>query len=338
MEPTLASREAVERVASFSLDDIMSFPERTAGTIPNGEYGQAFNLANAVREIYGLTTGAASKSSQETIETGTSDQKPTTTELTFKELEKRSRVLGVATTGFDGEDLKNPPQMPASVYLQLEQWLSASESRVLWIYGSPTTSKPSDLSSTSAFVVSTINHAKLPLIAHQCQSSESEMGALISLVYSVVIQLIWLLPEDFSTDIDLSPRRFSFLDRSTERLPHVLLLMEDLLTLASRLLVVIIDGIQLCENGLDELRGTGVYLNFFREILKNGEKDRVLKTLFTTDGVCENLWLKLVPQEQVDVRSKTGGTAERAEMRWDRWLGQETSCQQYFCRCQDSEK
>ena len=308
MEHTLASREAVERVAGLSLDEIRSFLEGSAGIILNGEYGQAINLANAVRATYGLTTGAGSKSSQEGIESGPSDQKPTTRGFTFTEIEERSQILGTATNGFIGETLQSAQKTSSNAHLALQQWLSASERRVLWIYGSPNTSKPSDLSLTSAFVVSTITHAKLPLIAHQCQSSESEMGSLISLVYSVVIQLIWLLPEDFSTDKDFGSERFDSLDRSRESLPRALCLMEDLFTLAPRLLIVVIDGIQMCEDGLDRERGTGMYVSFFREILKNGGNDRVLKTLFTTDGVCDNFWLKLSPQEQVDVRSETGGT------------------------------
>ena len=312
MELTLASREAVERVAGLSLDEIRSFLEGTAGKILNGEYGQAINLANAVRAEYDLTTGAGSKSSQEGIETGPSDQKSTTRGFTFTEVKESSQVLGTATMGFTGETLLGPQMTSSKIHLAIHEWLSASESRVSWIYGSPNTNKPSDLSSTSAFLVSKIKSAKLPLIAYQCQNSGSAMGTLISMVYSVVTQLIWLLPEDFSTDKDLSPHRFSLFDRSVERLPHAILFIEDLLALSPQLLIVIIDGIQLCEDGLrlDNERGTGMYLNPFREVLKNGEKDRVLKTLFTTDGVCNNLWRKTTPPEQVDVMSETGGTAE----------------------------
>ena len=311
MEPTLASREAVERVAGLSLDDIR-FLEGTGGKILSGEYGQAIDRANAVRAEYDLTTGVGSKSSQEGIETKPSDQKSTTGGFTFTEVKESSQVLGPATTGFTGEIVQGPHMTPRKAHLALQEWLSASKSRVLWIYGSPNTRKPSDLSSTSAFVVARINDAKLPLIAHQCQNSGSSMDTLIAMVYSVVTQLIWVLPKDFCTDKDLSPRRFSLFDKSVERLPHIIVFMEDLLTLAPRLLVVIIDGIQLCEDGraLDDKQGTGLYLNPFREVLKNGGKDRVLKTLFTTDGVCDNLWRKLSPQEQVDVMSETGGTAE----------------------------
>ncbi len=128
------------------------------------------------------------------------------------------------------------------------------------------------------------------------------------MIYSVVIQLIWLLPEKFCTDVDLSSDRFNQLDRSIRTLPHALLLMEDLLTLVPQLLVVILDGVQLCEDGRDDEQGTGMFLNFFLAILKNSMEGRVAKVLFTTDGICRNLWRKLDPQEQLDVMNEAGGS------------------------------
>lgn len=141
------------------------------------------------------------------------------------------------------------------------------------------------------------------------------MEALVSMVYSVIIQLIWLLPEKFSTGIDLSPDRFRLLDRSIEMLPRALLLMEDLLTIVPRLLVVILDGLQLCEDGRDDEQGTGMFLNFFVAILKNSKEGRFLKVLFTTDEVCYNLWRKLDPQEQIDVMSEAGSAGQRRKGR-----------------------
>lgn len=78
------------------------------------------------------------------------------------------------------------------------------------------------------------------------------MEALISMVYSIVIQLTELVPQKFSTGIDLSPDRFKSLDRSPGTLADALVLMEELLTLAPRRLIVILDGLQLCEDGRDD--------------------------------------------------------------------------------------
>ncbi|KAM0796355.1 hypothetical protein BDR22DRAFT_966281 [Usnea florida] len=289
MEHTLASREAVERFADLSLDNIQSFQGGIACKILAGDNKRAKNLENAIRA------------------------ESMTQKFTFKEIEERSQFLGTATIGFTVETLQRRQTTPGKAYLALQDWLSAPESRVLWLYGSSNTSKPSDLSLTSACLVSRIHDAKLPLIAHQCDNSGSNMDRLISMVYSVVIQLIWLLPEDFSIDKDLSPRGFRPLDRSVETLRYVLFFMDDLLTLAPRFLIVIVDGIQLCEDGLGRgnKEGTERYLDFFREILAHGGNARVQKTLFTTDGRCNNLVQELSPQEQIDLMSETGGPAER---------------------------
>ena len=313
MEHTLASREAVERFADLSLDQIQSFQGGIAGKILDGKNEKAIDLENAVRAKHELPTEKKSRSSQEGIEAEPCDQESTTEKITFKEMEERSQFFGTAAIGFTVETLQRPQTTPNKAYFALQEWLSAPESRFLWMYGSANTSKPSELSSTSACLVSKIHNAKLPLIAHQCDDSGSSMDKLISMVYSVVIQLIWLLPEDFSTKIDLSPCRSESLDRSVYRLPDVLFLMKDLLTLAPRLLIVVIDSIQLCEDGLgpDNNRGTEIYLDLFRKILTIGGNARVQKTLFTTDGRCSNLVQKLSPQEQVDLMSETGGPVER---------------------------
>ncbi len=318
IETMLARRETTDRASSLSEDGIRSLFEKIASMLRVGDCGQVMLIANSEEAAYRQRMGVVSNSLQRDFEIGTSDgvveadrPRASTHELTFTELDMRSRSLGAATTGFTGEALQSPQQTSAKIYIPLQEWLSASESRILWIYGPPNPNKPSDLSSTSAFIVTVITRAKLPLVAHQCQNSGSEIGALISMIYSVIIQLIWLLPDNFATDIDLSSDRFIMLDRSIGTLPDALLLMEDLLTLVPRLLVVVLDGFQLCEDARDDEQGTGLFLNFFLAILKNGKEGRVLKVLFTTDGVCHNLWKKLDAQEQIDVMNEAGGSAER---------------------------
>lgn len=121
---------------------------------------------------------------------------------------------------------------------------------------------------------------------------------LTTMVYSVIIQLASLLPKTFSTDIDLSLGRFNSLDRTKESLPHALLLLEDLLSLAPRQFAVVIDDILLCEDRLEEKLGTGKFLRRFVTIWGNGQVGRVLKVLDITDGWCKALWRA---QEQICV-------------------------------------
>ena len=315
IETMLARQESTNRVASLSEDELRSLCKLIAGKMHVGDCGQVMLMANSEEATYRQRMEATSSRSRDDFEIGTSDddtkadqQRTATNEIAFAELEMRSRSLGTATSGFTGGTIQSPHHTSSKVYHSLQEWLSASESRMLWIYGPPHTTKASDLSLTSAFVVSMITRSKLPLVAHRCQNSGSEIEALISMIYSMLIQLIWLLPEKFSTDVDLSSDRFNQLDRSIGTLPHALLLMEDLLTLVPQLLVVVLDGVQLCEDGRDDEQGTGMFLNFFMAILKNSKEGRLAKVLFTTDGICRNLWRKLDPQEHVDVMNEAGGS------------------------------
>lgn len=66
-----------------------------------------------------------------------------------------------------------------------------------------------------------ITHGQLLLIPHRCQNSGSEIDALILIVYSVIIELIWLLPGKFSPDKDFGPDRFSVPDRREGRFSRV---------------------------------------------------------------------------------------------------------------------
>lgn len=91
-------------------------------------------------------------------------------------------------------------------------------------------------------------------------------------------------------------------------------MVEDLLTLVPRRLLVVLDGVQLCEDGRDDEQGIGKFLRFFLEILKDSKEGRMVKVLFTTDGICRTLWRKLDSHEQLDVSNAAGGSAGHRTM------------------------
>lgn len=120
------------------------------------------------------------------------------------------------------------------------------------------------------------------------------------MVYSLIHQLIWILPDDYSKKKDLSPGRFEALDRSRETLPRALAILEDLLAIVPGCgimapgprLVVVIDGIQLCEDRQGDRR-TGWFLYDFLEILMERVFGTRVKILFTADGICDYLERRL---------------------------------------------
>ena len=196
-------------------------------------------------------------------------------------------------------------QTSIGVYNALQDWLLASERRTSWIYGPANISCPSDLSSAAAYIVLMIKRAKIPLIALRCQYSGSAIDALISMIYSIIIQLVQLMPDEFSVDRDLTPALFASLNRSVESLPHALGLMDDLLALIPSPLVIILDGMQPCEDGNRASKLSDTFVAILRDRAGGGG---VLKAMYTTDDVCRTMKMKLAPQDEVDVTAEAGGS------------------------------
>jgi len=186
--------------------------------------------------------------------------------------------MDISQTGFSAEGVQAPQKTAKIIFEPLQEWLSASESRTLWVYGPANASIPSDLSSTSIYVVSMITSIQLPLIAHRCRAGESAAESLTSMVYSLVFQLVWLLPDRFATYKIFDSSRFAFLDMSIKTLDKALILMEDLLAEVPRLFVCVLDGVQMTEDGREDVRGTGMFLDLFLEILKESKVNKILRS------------------------------------------------------------
>jgi len=233
-------------------------------------------------------------------------------EYTFTQVEANSRHLGIIETGFSLSNLPQPPNTVREVLGPLQEWTTASESRTLWIYGPSTTATPSDLSRTTSYVVSTVNRLKIPLIAHSCQRLASKTDSLMLMAYSLVRQLIWLLPDKFRSNKDFGSSRFGLLNGHVDSLAKALVLIEDLLSMMPELLICVIDGFQFLDDD-EEDDDNSLYLNFLLEILKETQATKILKVLITTDGYSRRLWQTLRPNERVDVmgseRRKTGRRA-----------------------------
>jgi hypothetical protein len=232
-------------------------------------------------------------------------------EYTFALIEESTRHLAVIETGFSVEDTFPTLEIANELLVELQEWTSASESRTLWIYG-PVEAIPSELSLTASYVVSTVNRLKIPVIAHSCPYQAATLESFMLVSYSIVRQLIWLLPDRFKSDIDFGTDRFRELTGNIKSIPDALFLIEDLLTVMPQLVVFVIDGFQY----LDQEKETGdnsVYLTFLLETLKAAQDKIALKILITTDGFSQRLSQLLDADEQLDAmhlgRRKTGRSA-----------------------------
>jgi hypothetical protein len=195
-------------------------------------------------------------------------------------------------------------QSDPRLFERITDWTLSAESSTLWICGSIST-KLSDISLATGYMVLLAERAYIPMIAYRCRLDDPglaqpgndgipvryrsmAMDRLVALLYSLIRQLVWLLPDTIATSYDLGVDRFTTLDGSTPSLLDTLNLFEELLALAPATLMVIIDGFQLVDNDDDHLYGTGGYLEIFLEILrKAGEiPGRTVKTLLASDGNC----------------------------------------------------
>lgn len=228
-------------------------------------------------------------------------------------------------------DAQSGLQSDPRLFERITDWTAAAESSTLWICG-PLSTKISDISLAAGYMVLLAERAYIPMIAYRCRLEDPglsqpgsdgipvryrsmAMDRLVALLYSLIIQLVWLLPDTIETSSDLGIDRFTSLDGSTPSLLDTLNLFEELLALAPSTLVVIIDGFQLVDNDDDHLYGTGGYLEIFLEILRTASEvpGRTVKTLFASDGNClilsddENIRL----DEQLHIFSDAG----------TRWIG-----------------
>jgi hypothetical protein len=132
------------------------------------------------------------------------------------------------------------------------------------------------------------------------------------MAYSLVRQLIWLLPNEFRSNKDFGSSRFGLLDGHIDSLAKALVLIDDLLGMMPGLLICVIDGFQFLDDDAENDYNS-MYLNFLLAVLKEAQTAKILKILITTDGYSRRLWQTLRPNERVDVmgseRRKTGRRA-----------------------------
>jgi hypothetical protein len=202
--------------------------------------------------------------------------------------------------------------MASQIFQRLQKWMSTSHSERLWLHGPAYTPVPSPVSLAAASIVLVSEQNKVNLIAYRIHiddfvssdtesvsslppydetQSSPELDRMVMMVYSLIRQMIWLLPDNVDTKADFSFERFYLLNGSIDSLPEAYNIFEDLLALMPSLFLCIIDGIQLIDGGRYDDQGLGstVYFDKFLEILWKAEKNRTMKVLLVSDGLCPTL-------------------------------------------------
>ena len=238
---------------------------------------------------------------------------------TFQAIIDQSQCIGTFQSGFTMDEIERAPLAKSKVMHPLQTWFSDPGNRLLWMYGPYNTDVPSEVSLIATHLVTAISNARYPVVAFRCQGDISAFECLVSMTYSFVLQLIWLVPDGFITNKDFSSERFALLDSSIASLPEALTLMEDLLTVITRRFIIVIDGFQLLEDKFDDGNGTGMFLNFLIKIFRQQQAERAFKILYTTNGFSERLSHIVDISNQIDLMTEAtghGGRKRHGRVSW----------------------
>ena len=179
---------------------------------------------------------------------------------------------------------------------RIQQWNAVSASSALWIQGPFQVPQPSRYTQLSAYVIMTAQKANIAVIYYFCDSTTS----MVDLIYTLIGQLVGLLPGDFYSSLDFSDARFDALDCRSDSIEHATTLFKDLVTEGPHMLFVVIDGIQMLDTGSDRVQIQElVKVLRYAGTERNEKPTHLVKTLLTTDGLTDAL-IHLPDAERID--------------------------------------
>jgi hypothetical protein len=177
----------------------------------------------------------------------------------------------------------------------IQQWSRASDSRMLWVVGHPERYFPNSASSIAASIINSAGERKIPVVYVFCDwPGEDDENAIITMLYSLIRQVINSLPSHIDTSINLSRTHFQKLDGTIGTWNEGLSILSELLLHTPSLLLTVIDGIE----HLDYLNIGQQYISSMLGLLQNHvsntrerniEVMKTSKVLFTTAGNCASL-------------------------------------------------
>ncbi|KAI1413998.1 hypothetical protein F5Y13DRAFT_188520 [Hypoxylon sp. FL1857] len=193
------------------------------------------------------------------------------------------------------------------------RWLETPNARFLWVDGLLSDPQDGVLPRLSMQICHSASAAGLPVVLffrrrfYSFQTEgllTAEDAGLIALLYSLILQFVNLLPNNFPARSNLSQEMFRRLDGSLESAEPALQILEALLDHAPQALVCAIDGLERLETP-----ATKGALTRLVEILRSPSAGRRFKILFTTTKTSGVLPEMLNVREQVLIRRPTRSTA-----------------------------
>ncbi|KAI0119463.1 hypothetical protein F4814DRAFT_447278 [Daldinia grandis] len=211
--------------------------------------------------------------------------------------------------------------LPDGVVTELQKWLGEEKSRMIWIQGLPNSICGSNLSLAAVRIASMFQEDNMPCISffvkpvsNSAPSDPQHQAAVIALLYSIIAQLIYLLPIEFEDTDKLDEDKFLQLDGSFGSASVALQIIQALLKHAPRALVWVLDGFQRAEN-----QETTPHLEALLDVLRAQESMRTSRVCFTTDDISAVLYRRLHVLEQFYASEAGGSGIDELCLPWSRF-------------------
>jgi len=175
----------------------------------------------------------------------------------------------------------------------MQDWSTATASQMLWIVGAQEHRYPSSTSIIAASVIKSINNTSIPLIHIFVDwPGKNEEKVIVNILYSMIHQLVDILPSKVQTCSEFSTARFRNLDGSFQTWDEALSICVELFIEVPSPLFVVIDGIEHVGLGTSRKNIESLLSVLKALISRVGEHDKspkIFKVLFTTAGNCASL-------------------------------------------------
>ena len=197
--------------------------------------------------------------------------------------------------------------LPKEVILDIQSWIKAPSSKLLWVEGPGNASFGNQLSLAAIAIGDLSTKTGIPCISFFPKSRftpaprdnssvmSSQDMVLIALLYSLAGQLVRLLPAKFESHEGFKERSYNNLDGSLGSAAAALDLTESLFAHIAKPLIIVIDKIHLADH-----QTTREHLTRLITILRDYGRREIIKVLFTTAGSCRVLANTTRVRERVD--------------------------------------
>ncbi len=218
------------------------------------------------------------------------------------------------------ENIPSSSITEAKFVARVNEFTTNMDSQILYACGPYSGETPDSLQRSIAAYIALAREARVPVVSYFCRLSHAEPPdnrtretvELSALLYSMIRQLIELLPKELSLDApDISAQRLSRLDGTLRTWEEATRLFEDLVTCVRLpLILFVIDGLSRLEDDFSEiakveLRGLVKCLKHLADPRR--AESRIVKILFITAGVSGTLYQELEEQDVIICEGSSPG-------------------------------